>query len=71
MESYLMKIIGPNIVETPNKHAANDDAAIDLALRMVARYPLNTSISVYHITDVDGREIKQFIGMVDHVVRKL
>lgn len=71
MESYLMRIIGPNIDENLNKHAADNDASIDLALRMVARYPLNTSISVYHITDVDGREIKQFIGMVDHVVRKL
>ena len=70
MESYLFRIIGPNIDEYPNKHCKDNDAALDLALNIVARYPLNTKISVYHVIDVDGRENKQYIGMVEHVVRR-
>ena len=69
-QSYLMRIIGPNIDEYPNKHCKDDEAALDLALAMVARYPLNTRISVYHVIDVDGREHRQYIGMVEHVVRR-
>ncbi len=70
MESYLFRIIGPNIDEYPNKHCKDNDAALDLALNIVARYPLNTKISVYHVIDVDGREHKQYIGMVEHVVKR-
>ena len=70
MESYLFRIIGPNIDEYPNKHCKDNDAALDLALSIVARYPLNTKISVYHVIDVDGRENKHTIGMVEHVVRR-
>lgn len=69
-QSYLMRIIGPNIDEYPNKKCKDNEAALDLALNMVARYPLNTRISVYHVTDIDGREHKQYIGMVEHVVRR-
>lgn len=69
-QSYLMRIIEPNIDEILNKHCKDNEAALDLALSMVARYPLNTSISVYHITDIDGREHKQYIGSVEHVVRR-
>lgn len=69
-QSYLMKIVGPNINELPNKHCKNDEEALDLAKRMVARYPLDTKITVYHVTDIDGREHKQYIGMVEHVVRR-
>ncbi len=69
-QSYLMRIIGPNIDEYPNKHCKDDEAALDLALAMVASYPLNTRISVYHVIDADGREYRQYIGMVEHVVRR-
>ena len=69
-QSYLIRIIGPNIDESPNKHCKDDEAALDLALSMVSRYPLNTRISVYHVTDIDGREHKQYIGAVEHVVRR-
>ena len=69
-QSYLIKIIGPNINELANKHCKDNDAALDLALNMVSRCPLNTKISVYHVTDIDGREHKQYIGSVEHVVRR-
>lgn len=70
MESYLFKIVGPNIDEYPNKHCKDNEAAMDLALNLVGRYPLNTKITVYHVFDVDGREHKQYIGMTEHVVRR-
>ena len=71
MENYLFKIIGPNIDEYPNKHCKDDEAAMDLAAAMVARYPLETSISVYHVTEVDGREFKNYIGMTIHTIKRL
>ncbi len=70
MNSYLLRIIGPNIDEKPNKHCGSDAEAIELALAIAARYPLNTHISVYRVYDVEGREHKQYIGQVEHVVRR-
>ena len=71
MESYLFKIIGPNIDEYPNKHCKDNEGAMDLAAAMVVRYPMETSISVYHVTDVDGREFKNYIGMLKHGVQRM
>ncbi len=70
MEPYLMRIIGPNIDEIPKLVAKDNEGAIKIALGVVASYPLNTRISVYHVIDVDGHEHRQYIGMVEHVVRR-
>ena len=64
MESYLMKIVGPNINEYPNKHCKDNEGAMELARKMSWHYPIGTTISVYHVIDVDGRETKNYIGMV-------
>ena len=64
MESYLMKIVGPNINEYPNKHCKDNEGAMELARKMSRHYPIGTTISVYHVIDVDGRETKNYIGMV-------
>ena len=70
MEHYQIKIIGPNIDESQKLVAKDNDAAIELALGVVARYPLNTRIFVYKLVDVDGHEFNQYIATVEHVVRR-
>lgn len=63
-------IIGPNIDECMEQLSEDNDKALELALSLVAVYPLNTKILVYHVTNVDGVKYKQYIGATEHVVRK-
>ena len=70
MEDYVLKIIGPRIDEEQNKQCKDNEEALDLALSIVASYPLKTNISVYHIIDAFEKKHKQYIGMVEHVVRR-
>lgn len=65
-QSYLFRIRGDGIDLDPNKHCKNDDAALALAKKYVRQYPVGTTIKVFHITDVDGRECKKYIGSVKH-----
>ncbi len=70
MERYNFRVIGPNIDESVERLSENNDKALDFALSLAASYPLNTRISVYHVTNVDGVKYKQYIGTAEHVVRR-
>jgi len=64
-KSYIFRIRGENGKEvSANKHCLDDNAAIHLAKKMLSIHSC-TSISVYHITEVNGREFKNFIGKVE------
>lgn len=67
-QSYLFRIRcqSKGINETPNKHCRGDNDAMELAKKYVRLYPVGTTIKVYHVADVDGRETKNYIGMVEH-----
>ena len=65
-QSYLFRIRGKGIDEDPNKHCKDDAEAMELAEKIVRRYPVGTAIKVYHIVDVEGRETKSYVGMVEH-----
>ena len=65
-QSYLFRIRGKGIDEDPNKHCKNDAEAMELAKKYAKRYPVGTTIKVYHVADVEGRETKNYIGMVEH-----
>lgn len=66
MESYLFRIKGKNIDEYPNKKCKDDAAAMELAGKYARLYPVGTTIKVYHVVDVEGRETKNYIGMTEH-----
>ena len=70
-KSYLFKIKGPNNNgKTANKHCLDDETAIELAKKMVAEYPLDTTIEILRVDEIEGMEHKQWIGRVEHVVRR-
>lgn len=63
-KSYIFKIKGKNGKEvSANKHCHDDNAAMRIARKMLCSHSC-TSISVYHITEVEGREFSNYIGMV-------
>ncbi len=64
-KSYIFRIRGENGKEvSANKHCPDDDAAMHLAKKMLPSHSC-TSISVYHMTEVKGREFSNFIGKVE------
>jgi hypothetical protein len=65
-QNYLFRIRCAGISEDPNKHCKDDDDAMELARKYAKLYPKGTTIKVYHIADVDGRETKNYIGTAEH-----
>ena len=65
-QTYIFRIRGKGIDEDPGKRSKNDAEAMELAEKYVRRYPVGTAIKVYHIVDVEGRETKNYVGMVEH-----
>lgn len=62
-ENYIFQIRKDGRDVSANKHCPDDDAAMRLA-RSMQRTHSGATISVYHITEVEGREFKNYIGMV-------
>lgn len=62
-KSYIFKIRKNGKEVSANKHCPNDDAAMHLAKKLLKSHSC-LSISVYHITEVEGREKSNYIGMV-------
>jgi len=48
-------------------HCENDKEACDIALGLVARYPLNASVDIYRMED----DKKIYINTAQHIVRLL
>lgn len=66
-KSYLLKIVGPNVNEYPNKHYPDNETALEAAGKMVRRYPKGTTIKLYLVADDElGKETKTLIGSVEH-----
>lgn len=70
-KSYLFRVHlpnGDNIVV--NKRCLNDENAIEQAKKLVAACVLNSSITVLRIDEIKGMKHKQWVGKVEHVVRR-